>query len=108
LGFVNREIMLKGRQNMDMKITGAYSVYNVQPVKSTTTQPVQKIKGKQSVGDVVSVSAAANEFGVARRAVSELPDVREAHVKRLQAQLQSGTYHVSSSDIAARIFAVDE
>jgi flagellar biosynthesis anti-sigma factor FlgM len=88
---------------MDMRITNAYGVYNTYPTKKAA--PAARGRDKANAGDSVSLSAAGNEFNLARRAVTELPEVREARVTQLQAQLQSGTYSVSAADVAARIFA---
>ncbi|MCL2603596.1 MAG: flagellar biosynthesis anti-sigma factor FlgM [Defluviitaleaceae bacterium] len=91
---------------MDIRITGAYGVYKTQPV--TKTGAPFSIKGsvKANAIDSVSFSAVANELNVARRAMREVPDVREARVVQLREQLNSGTYEVSAADIAARIFGV--
>lgn len=91
---------------MDMRISGAYGVYKAQPVQKTSASTYVKGAAKTGSVDSVSFSAVANELNVARKALREIPDVREARVVELREQLNSGTYQVSASDIAARIFGV--
>jgi len=87
---------------MDLRISGVYNAYNAYPVKKVA--PPAARKGKDG-GDSVSVSPTANEYHVAHKAISELPDVRAAQVSQLQARLQAGTYHVTGAEVAAKIFA---
>ncbi|MCL2204241.1 MAG: flagellar biosynthesis anti-sigma factor FlgM [Defluviitaleaceae bacterium] len=91
---------------MDMRISGTLNAYANYSVRRNNT-PVTKGRN-QSTTDSVSVSAQAHEFSVARKAIHELPDVRSAQVSQIQARLQSGTYSVSASDVAARIFSAAE
>ena len=85
---------------MDMRITGAYSAYTTYPVKNTPAP--QKARG-QAGTDSVSISAAASDYQLARRAVADLPDVRANHVAHLRAQIEAGTYQVDTASIAAKI-----
>lgn len=90
---------------MDMRISGVLNTYSTYATKKAIpTTPKNRVEQKT---DSVSYSAVANEFNVARRAVSELPDVREAQVARLVEAVQSGTYAVSAAQVAARIFAAE-
>ncbi|MCL2189354.1 MAG: flagellar biosynthesis anti-sigma factor FlgM [Defluviitaleaceae bacterium] len=92
---------------MDMRIGGAYSTYNAYSVKKAVT-PAARGRGVASVGDSVSIGATAHDFHVARRAVNEVPDVRNERITQLQQQLQSGSYSVNASAVAARIFGTEE
>jgi negative regulator of flagellin synthesis FlgM len=89
---------------MDVRITGAYGVYKAQPVKKVTSATPLKGASKTGSIDSVSFSAVANELNVARKALREVPDIRDNIVAELREQLNAGTYNVSASDIAARIF----
>jgi flagellar biosynthesis anti-sigma factor FlgM len=51
----------------------------------------------------VELSPEGQALAVARQAVDAAPDTRDDLVARLKAQIDAGTYHVSSSDIADRM-----
>ena len=48
----------------------------------------------------VEISDSAQEVRRVTDLVNSLPDVREDRVQALKAQIENGTYHVSSEDIA--------
>ncbi len=48
----------------------------------------------------VDISGAAQEVRRVTELIKQLPDVREDRVQALKAQIEAGTYHVSSEDIA--------
>ena len=48
----------------------------------------------------VSISTTAEDIQRVKDVIAQLPDVREDRVQALKAQVESGTYHVSSEDIA--------
>ena len=48
----------------------------------------------------VSLSSAARDIQLAKKAIDALPDVREDRVRALKAQVENGTYRVSGEDIA--------
>ena len=50
-----------------------------------------------------ALSAAKTEAASYLPAVSAAPDIRTSLVDKLKAQVESGTYHVSSADIADQI-----
>lgn len=50
-----------------------------------------------------ALSAAKTEVATYLPAVNAAPDVRTSLVDKLKAQVESGTYHVSSADIADQI-----
>ena len=54
-----------------------------------TTQPAR-----------VDISGRAQEVRRVTELIKQLPEVREDRVQALKAQFESGTYHVSSEDIA--------
>lgn len=91
---------------MDMRVGGVYSTYNAYSVKRNTA-PVRG-RGAGNVGDTVSIGAEAHDFHVARRAVTEVPDVRADRVSALAQQLQAGSYSVNAGAVAARIFGMEE
>jgi len=48
----------------------------------------------------VEVSAAANEIQRVKKLVDQTPDIREDIVQSIKARIESGTYKVSSEDVA--------
>ena len=48
----------------------------------------------------VKISTDARDINLAKRAVEQVPDVRADRVAALKAQVENGTYKVSSEDIA--------
>lgn len=48
----------------------------------------------------VEISSTSQEVRRVKELIKSLPDVREDRVQALKAQVESGTYHVSSEDIA--------
>ena len=48
----------------------------------------------------VDISDRANEVRRVAGLIKQLPEVREDRVQALKAQIENGTYHVSSEDIA--------
>lgn len=56
-----------------------------------------------AMGDRVELSARARELHAAQKAVKQMPDVDEAKVAKIKAQIQAGTYKVDSDKIAAKM-----
>jgi len=76
-------------------------------VYSDTQKTLKTAKKDGSVqaqrSDEVILSTNAQEFGDFLRKLQALPDVREAKVQALQAQVAQGTYKVDSYAIADKI-----
>jgi len=53
--------------------------------------------------DAYEISQSAKDYQVAKKAVAEASDIREEKVARLKEAIASGTYNVSSQEIADRI-----
>jgi negative regulator of flagellin synthesis FlgM len=51
----------------------------------------------------IELSGGAKDALQLRRAVDEAPEIREDRVNELKARIDSGTYRVSSGDIASRM-----
>ena len=52
----------------------------------------------------VSISSISRDVKLAKKAIEELPDVREERVRELKDQIEQGTYNVSGEKIAEKIF----
>lgn len=56
--------------------------------------------GTSSLQDQYRISNKGQDYQVAKNALAKLPDVREDKVAELKAAMESGTYNVSSQEIA--------
>ena len=57
--------------------------------------------------DQLQLSAATRELGRVQQQVNQAPDVREARVAALRAQVQNGTYHVDAELLAQRLMRLN-
>ncbi len=77
----------------------AYSPYertgNPPQAVSTDTAVVRSVQAAH-----VDISARSQEVQRVTELINRLPEVREDRVQALKAQIENGTYHVSSEDIA--------
>jgi negative regulator of flagellin synthesis FlgM len=58
-----------------------------------------------STEEKVSISKESRDAGLMRGIINNLPDVREEKVQELKAQIEDGTYEVSSEDIAKKMIS---
>ena len=73
-----------------------------QVYKRNQVKPVNSIS-KDSQTDALSISSKAKDYQVARKALSDIPDVREDKVNDIKARIQNGTYEVSAEDFAQKL-----
>ncbi len=59
--------------------------------------------GEVQKKDAVEISQFAKDYQVAKNAVAEASDIREDKVEGIKEALASGTYNVSSQEIAEKI-----
>jgi len=85
-----------------MKITGASVLAGLQ-------RPVD-VRGKKAgtgdlsrSSDVFEASERAKEYGVARKGIAQVSDVREAVVANLQTRIAKGEYKINPYDIASKL-----
>ena len=92
-----------------MRISGEQSVLasNVGPVRGVSAPASTSGKDQSGNGSSIETSAAtvtfssrAQEISRATSAVNSSPDTRDDLVKSLKGKIDSGTYNVSSGDIA--------
>lgn len=75
-------------------------LYGVQ----TTYNAQSNNNGKKAMGsDQLSISQTGYNHQVAKTAVSEASDIREEKIARIKAQIQAGTYSVSTEDLANKL-----
>lgn len=64
------------------------------------TVPQATSSSAQPAADSISVSGRATEIGEVTNKTLQLPEIREARVEQLRAQVQSGNYRPSAENIA--------
>lgn len=70
--------------------------------QTSATKPASK-QTKTSKTDKIEISNFGQSLAIAKQAVNDAPEIREERVAELKAQISSGTYHVSSEDIAEKL-----
>ena len=87
-----------------MRVDSVYSTYKLYNTSGAGRQRRSSPAGTQSQ-DTISLSMQAEDYQMARRAVSRLnePEIRQDRVKDLQSQIASGQYSVSAAMVADKI-----
>lgn len=85
-----------------MKINGIHNIYEA--YQSQMNSSVEKAK-KVSEKDQVSLSNNAKDFSSVYKMLSEVPDVRTQKVEQIKQAMNSGTYNVSSEQVAEKILS---
>ncbi|MGI6084082.1 MAG: flagellar biosynthesis anti-sigma factor FlgM [Acetivibrionales bacterium] len=62
-----------------------------------------KVGEASSKKDELSISGTAKDFGIAMRAVRQIPDVRQEKINGIIQKMNSGNYMVKASDVAEKI-----
>ena len=86
---------------MDMRISSVRNPYEVYQTQSANN--VSRLSRAEEKKDIVALSGQAKDYQVASRALKEVPDVRQDRINEIQSKIESGTYNVSSKDIAAKL-----
>lgn len=55
--------------------------------------------------DSLAISGFAKELSLAKKAVDQAPDIRQAKVDDIKKQMEAGSYNVSASQVADRIIS---
>ena len=85
-----------------MRVDNVYSAYKLYNTNNTGRQRRSNSIGAQAQ-DSFSLSVQAEDYQVARQAVSRLPDIRQGRIDALQFQIASGQYSVSAAQVADKI-----
>lgn len=72
--------------------------------KPANTKKVNKAEELQNK-DAYEISQSAKDYQIAKKAVAEATEIREDRVAQLKEALASGTYNVSSQEIAEKILS---
>lgn len=70
--------------------------------KSNQTQGVSKTQ-KSKARDEVHISEAGKDFQIAKRALQEVPDVRQDKIAAIKSSMEAGTYKVDSDSLADKL-----
>lgn len=79
----------------------AYNAVN--QVYQTNTQAKKVTTDKKASSDKLEISQAGKDIAVAKKAIAEVPDVREDRVETIKKQMAEGTYSVSMEDVADKM-----
>jgi len=85
-----------------MRVDNIYSAYKIYNTNGAGRPRRSHIISGQSQ-DSFSLSVQAEDYQLARRAVSQVPDVRSERVDMLQSRIAAGRYSVSASMVADKI-----
>lgn len=86
-----------------MKINGVLKTPDFYNNKKESTTKKSKIS--QYSTDQFTLSKEARDFQSIYKAMNQTPDIREEKVSKIKAQIESGTYSVSSQEIANKILS---
>lgn len=81
---------------------------NIQNVLQTYGKSVKKTEATDKVvkaSDKVEISSAAREIQIARKALSDVPDVRTDKLEEIKQLMASGNYKPTAEDIVDKIFS---
>jgi len=82
------------------KTSGVGASQGVSRSPSTGPSPVGSNAPSLGVGDAFSVSSTASFITVVQAQIAKLPDIRQAKVEALRAQLESDAYHPDGEAVA--------
>jgi negative regulator of flagellin synthesis FlgM len=98
-----KRIMFEERQVLVMMVSGITGVYGVYQQRSFRTS--ERVTRAEEKRDYVALSTQAKDFSSVRKALSKVPDIRQDKVNEIRAQIESGNYSVSASDIADKMIS---
>ena len=84
-----------------MTVSNVSRVYTAYQFQSAA--PVARMSRAEERKDTVAISNQARDYSTARSALKNTPDVREDLVNSIRERIKSGTYNVSSEDIANKL-----
>ena len=87
---------------MIMRVDNVYNVYKTYNTNNTG-RPRRTGVADGQIRDSFSLSVQAEDYQLARRTISQLPDVRQEKVDTLRSQVEAGQYWVSATMVADRI-----
>ncbi len=84
-----------------MRIEAYNAVSQIYQANKATS--VKKAQGAYSQSDKIEFSDVAKTYQTAKTAVASAPDVRADKIAEIKAQMEAGTYKISSEAVADKI-----
>lgn len=81
------------------------SIQKVAQIYNSTGMAKAEKKKVEANKDKLQISQAGRDYQIARKAVSEAPDVREELVADIKSRVDAGTYQVSGEAFAEKVIA---
>lgn len=88
-----------------MKITNQMNVQNVLKTYGKSVKQAEVLEKAGVVSDKVEISSMARDIQIARKALSEVPDVRTEKLDEIKQLMASGNYKPSAEDIVDKLFS---
>lgn len=88
-----------------MKITNQMNIQNVLKTYGKTVKKAEMPEKVNFSSDKVEISSAAREIQIARKALSDVPDVRTDKLDEIKQLMASGNYKPSAEDIVDKILS---
>ncbi len=86
-----------------MRVEAYNAVSQLYKSNSNSVSAVKKAGNAYSFSDKLEISHTANSYHTARAAVNSASDVRMDKVASIKAQMEAGTYSISSEAVADKI-----
>ena len=86
-----------------MKINSQMQIQSINKAYGKNVGKVNKMEKAEMKTDKIEISEESKSFQVAMKALSALPEIREAKVEDLKKQVDDGTYKPSAKDIATKM-----
>lgn len=84
-----------------MRIDAYNAVSQVYQMKAQVNKAEKEKKTTRD--DKLELSQAGKDIAVAKKALTETPNIREDKVRRIKEQMAAGTYSVSAEDVADKM-----
>ena len=88
-----------------MKITNQMNVQNVLKTYGKNIKQAETLEKAGIVSDKVEISSMARDIQVARKALSNAPEVRTEKLDEIKQLMASGNYKPSAEDIVDKLFS---
>lgn len=88
-----------------MKITNQTTIQNVLKTYGKSVKQAEVIEKAGMVSDKVEISSMARDIQIARKALSNVPEVRSEKLEEIKQLMASGNYKPSAEDIVDKLFS---
>ena len=88
-----------------MKITNQMNVQNVLKTYGKNVKQAEVLEKVGMISDKVEISSMARDIQIARKALSDVPEVRTEKLDEIKQLMASGNYKPSAEDIVDKLFS---